>query len=287
MKICVIVPVYNDWYKLQSNLHYFREAVSRGAMKSDVDVVFVDNGSDTVGDVGSDFGLEVCTDPGSYSARNFALRPRIDRYDYFAFTDADCLPEAGWLEAAIDYLGQNGSPLLAGGVEMVARPGGHSFVEAYDLLLGIPQERYVRNGYAVTANLFVRNDVFKVAGLFDDTRFSGGDAELCRRAGSCGFELDYLADSLVRHPARVKWHEIINKVKRVTGGQTGNGAFWSRVKFLIFNLLPPGRAYIFILGNRNKKLASDMAKAFVVVTSLWPLKAMYSVRYFFGGRRSR
>ena len=287
MKICVIVPVYNDWYRLQSNLGCFREAVDRGAVKAAVDVVFVDNGSDALGNVGSHFELEVCVAPGSYSARNFALRTRIDEYDYFAFTDADCIPEAGWLEKAIEFLCEHGSPLLAGGVQMVARPGGHSFVEAYDLLLGIPQERYVRNGYAVTANLFVRNDVFKVAGLFDDTRFSGGDAELCRRARSYGFGLDYLADSLVRHPARVQWREIINKVKRVTGGQTGNGPLFSRVKFLVFNLLPPGRAYIFILSNRNKKLASDMAKAFVVVTLLWPLKSIYSIKYFFGGRRSR
>lgn len=287
MKICVIVPVYNDWYRLQANLGYFREAVERGSVKAAIDVVFVDNGSDVLGNVGSDFGLEVCVSPGSYSARNFALRTRIDQYDYFAFTDADCLPEAAWLENAIDFLSENGSALLAGGVQMVARPGERSFVEAYDLLLGIPQERYVKNGYAVTANLFVRNDVFKVAGLFDDTRFSGGDAELCRRARAFGFELDYLADSCVRHPARVLWSEIINKVKRVTGGQTGNGTFSSRVKFLIFNLLPPGRAYIFIFGNRNNKTASDKAKAFVVVTLLWPLKSMYSLKYFFGGRRSR
>jgi len=287
MKICVIVPVYNDWYRLQSNLDYFREAVYRGSMKSDIDVVFVDNGSDALGDVGPDFGLEVCVVPGSYSARNFALRTRIDKYDYFAFTDADCLPEAGWLENAIDFLSKTRSPLLAGGVQMVARPGVHSLVEAYDLLLGIPQERYVDNGYAVTANLFVRNDVFKVAGLFDDSRFSGGDAELCLRARSFGFELDYLADSFVRHPARIRWSEIINKIKRVTGGQTGNGAISSRVKFLIFNLLPPGRAYVFILRSRNEKLASDMVKACIVVTFLWPLKSIYSIKYFFGGRRSR
>ena len=280
-KFCVIIPVFNDWYRIENNIALFLDMKAR--YRDDLDVVFVDNGSDSIPAVSEEFEVDICTKPGSYSARNFALKKRLDRYDYFIFTDADCKPSDQWISDIYREVEQSKQDLLAGAVIMYSESSRHTLVESYDLILGIPQARYVRNGYAVTANLTVARTVFSTVGVFDDTRFSGGDAEFCRRAVQAGFNLNYCERAAVYHPARKSWSEIVNKVRRVTGGQTGNGPRHSRIKYLVANIIPPARAFLFILNTDASVTFGDKVRAALVVGLLWPVRLIESVKAFMFG----
>lgn len=240
MQISVIVPVFNDWRRVAGLL----EALAAQEFPSDdFEVLLVDNGSTSIPELHNaprSVTVLHCSTPGSYAARNAGIRAA--KADILAFTDADCLPSPQWLKHAYRQLKSNNrsDAVIAGGVTLfLPDPSRPTTYALYDLALGITQERYVRRGYGVTANLFVPKTVFDQVGLFDSKRLSGGDAEFCRRAGSHGIPTLYLGAAEVLHPTRCEWHELAGKVRRVKGGQLLNGPILRRVLYGVRTLLPP------------------------------------------------
>jgi hypothetical protein len=75
------------------------------------------------------------------------------------------------------------------------------------------------DGYATTANLLVRRDVFLRVGPFDGTLLSGGDREWSMRRAAIGASLHYAPDVVVRHPARKTLAQLISKRRRTAGGE--------------------------------------------------------------------
>ena len=255
VRCTVIVPVFDHWHLVPELLAGLSgQALARDAFE----VLLVDNGSARIPedlDLPPNAAVLHCATPGSYAARNFGLRHA--RGWVVAFTDADCRPEPAWLEAALDWFDREGDgAVLAGGVRMFARdsvrPTGF---ELYDLALGMPQARYVARGYGVTANLFVPRTVFERVGVFDESRFSGGDAEFCRRAGAMGVPVRYLETAAVRHPARRSWDELAGKVRRVKGGQVAAGPPGRRLQWIVRTLAPPLRAWGRAFGARDLTIA--------------------------------
>jgi glycosyltransferase involved in cell wall biosynthesis len=145
---------------------------------------------------------------GAYAARNAGLLAA--GADAIAFTDADCIPDPGWLAAGLAAL--RTAPRAAGRIEMI---GGAGFVERLDRARFLRQERYVAEGFGATANLFVRREVFDAVGPFDPRLRSGGDAELGRRATAAGFPILFAEDAVVRHPCRRTALELLSKAHRV------------------------------------------------------------------------
>lgn len=263
LHVSVIVPVYNHWELIPSLM----AKLERQTLPSDrFEILVVDNGSDDVPaapPLPGNARLLHCPTPGSYAARNRAIDEAEGQV--LAFTDADCLPTAEWLETGLKRIEQHPDPevIVAGGVRMVARdPDNPTPYELYDMALGIPQQRYVQRGYAVTANLFVPRAVFDLAGRFDATRFSGGDAEFCRRAVSLGAALEYDGAALVEHPARSDWQELAGKARRVKGGQIMAGPIGRRMLWLGRTCLPPVRAW------RRAFAAPDLSVGQKLVASL-------------------
>jgi len=163
------------------------------------EVVIADDGSRRPLDVEPDgewLRVDRAAPANSYAARNRGAR--LARGRVLAFCDADCRPAPDWLEhglAAVD----DGAGLVAGEV----RPRRPRRVTAWALLDAddsFNQERVVAEGYALGGNVFVRRDVFDRLGGFDETRPSGGDFELARRAVSAGERLVYARDAVVTHP---------------------------------------------------------------------------------------
>jgi glycosyltransferase involved in cell wall biosynthesis len=151
--------------------------------------------------------------PGSYAARNAGVAAAAG--DVLAFTDADCVPEPGWLAAGARAVAD--APLAGGRVVAVA--AGTAPVERYDAALYLDQEAYVREqGFAATANLFVRTEVARAVGGFDADLRSGGDLEFCQRAAAAGHAITYAADAVVRHRPRSTYGELWRLHRRLGAG---------------------------------------------------------------------
>jgi len=211
----IIIPVFEQWGLVPDLV----EAIAQQSMPPG-EVLFVDNGSAhvTVPDnIPFKHRVLSCATPGSYAARNHGVQNASG--EILVFTDADCVPEPGWLAALLAALGEADDRIVAGHVAVAARSSQPNAYEIYDMMFGIAQKRYVARGYAATANLAASRQLFDALGGFDARRKSGGDADFCRRARAMGASLIFAPDAVVRHPARSTWHELQMKTRRMKGGQ--------------------------------------------------------------------
>jgi hypothetical protein len=158
--------------------------------------------------------------------------------------------------------------------------------EVFDVIMGLPQERYVSRGYAVTANLFVPAEAFNEVGLFDEKRFSGGDAEFCRRAGAKGWQLYYCREAAVVHPARRNWQELKIKQQRVKGGQLSSGPAKRRIMYAIITFLPPLRQGYFILASGKLTLGYRISAGWTLM-KLWGVGMAEVLKLLAGGSPER
>jgi glycosyltransferase involved in cell wall biosynthesis len=242
----IVVPVYRQWHlvpKLLSSLD--RQTLPRSLFE----VILVDNGSPDAPPLApGGTALLRCAEPGSYPARNVGAAAA--RGKWLVFTDADCVAAPRWLEALRDAAEAGPGRMLAGAVRMVAsseRPGPS---EIYDIVKGIPQERYVRRGYGATANLAVPRAVFERLGGFEQSRLSGGDAEFCRRAG---LPVILVGQAVVEHPARTSWDQIATKARRIRGGQMMRNTHW-RNRSILGTLISTAYGAWFFLTDRRHTL---------------------------------
>jgi cellulose synthase/poly-beta-1,6-N-acetylglucosamine synthase-like glycosyltransferase len=237
------------------------------------EVIVVDNGSASSPSavLPEDPRLTVLAEPGpgSYRARNLALG--VATGEILAFTDADCLPAPDWLRVAVDHLVERPDVDMIGGrVELAYRAGGpRNGPEWFEFNEGFPQDRYVRNGFAVTANMITRRSVVDRVGPFDAELVSGGDAEWGRRVRDAGGVQSYVARAVVAHPARDTWAELRTKTVRTTGGIVRKTARRPRARMLLLRLLA-GQLYrsvtlpVSVL--RNRKLPSAQARCRYAMT---------------------
>jgi glycosyltransferase involved in cell wall biosynthesis len=285
-RFSVIVPVYQHWALVSGLLACLqRQTLPQAAFET----ILVDNGSaDLV--VPEDLPVNVqvarCLEPGSYAARNHGAG--MASGEWLAFTDADCLPAPEWLQSLDDAIERwkDRPALLAGSVEVVAASGKPGYGEIYDMVRGIPQSRYVSRGYGATANLAVPKALFVELGGFDAQRFSGGDAEFCRRAGAAGHAIHYVPRARVDHPARVSWQEIETKARRVKGGQVAAGRPWRRRIWMLATLVPPV-AHAWRLLAASQHPLSHRLKAILVLHRVWVVELHELIRLLRGGGAER
>ncbi|HEX6929550.1 MAG TPA: glycosyltransferase [Gammaproteobacteria bacterium] len=281
--ISVIVPVFNQWNLVPSLLRCME---AQSLEKGRFELLLVDNGSDSVPPPGNEPAFVrrlSCATPGSYAARNHGVANACG--ELLVFTDADCRPAFDWLEKLATCIDGKELRLVAGGIKVETEEP-LTAAALYDMTLALPQERYVSRGYAVTANLAMTRILFDRMNGFDAARFSGGDADFCRRAVSRGAELRYCAEAVVTHPARRSMDELIRKVRRVKGGQLRNGPFHRRFAYAIRAFLPPVRAWLRIwragaLSGRGRLIVS------LVQGRLWLTEMAETLRLAAGGSPER
>jgi hypothetical protein len=257
-----------------------------------VEVIVVDNegGGEDGGEDGAgprpplppEVRLVACAAPGSYAARNAGAAAA--RGSLLVFTDADCRPEPGWLRALAAAHAETPGALLAGPVRMIP-PAAPSAAACFDLARGIPQESYVRRGYAATANLAAPASVFRALGGFDARRFSGGDAEFCRRARAAGHPLRLAAAAAVGHPCRDSWAALAAKARRVKGGQIAAGPLPHRALWTLRTRTPPLRALSRFV--RAPLPRGQRLRASAVLFALWGVELGETLRLLAGGRPAR
>jgi glycosyltransferase involved in cell wall biosynthesis len=214
--VTVVVPVRNGADGIRTCLTAL--AAQRHAPSFEVIVVDNDSDDDTAAVAREHaIGARVVSEKrrGSYAARNAGIAAAGGAI--LAFTDADCMPEPGWLAAATAAI-DTGADLAAGGIVMPHSPH-PSTVERYDSAVYLRQEDLVTNhGWAVTANLVVRRSVIDAVGPFDAALPSGGDREFCRRAVAAGHKLVYVAEATVGHQPRTRLGEIWRVNRRIGSG---------------------------------------------------------------------
>ena len=210
--VTVVVPVRDGAAVLAG----FLEALAAQLHQPD-EVIVVDNGStDGSGQLARSHPVvsRVVEErqPGSYAARNAGIAAATG--DLLAFTDADCRPESTWLAAGL----QAGSEIVGGDV-VAATSGRPTIWERYDRAIYLDQGRAIRDeGYAATANLFVRRSVFETVGGFDARLASSGDLEWGQRATRAGFGITHVPEARVVHVPRRTAAETWRLHRRLGGG---------------------------------------------------------------------
>lgn len=277
--ISVIVPVHRHWEIVEVLL----EALGGQTLAQDrFEVLIVNNDAPAPPPpvaLPKNARILPCETPGSYAARNAGAAQA--RGKWLVFTDADCRPVPGWLDALTGAMPQG---LRAGPVEMELppEPNAHAI---YDLVRGIPQARYVSHGYATTANLAVPREIFEGLGGFDAARRSGGDAEFCRRAGTRGYELCLVPGAVVAHPCRTNWEELALKARRVKGGQVRAGSVRRRIFWTLRSLAPPLRDTVYYLVSSHPLRFRLIAAT--VRFRLWGVELAEVARLLAGGAAER
>lgn len=214
--VSVIIPVHGDRGELDRTLTCLDRQDFGGAWE----IVLVDNGAngDLPARVARRPRVHVVTEgaPGSYVSRNTGIAATTG--EVLAFTDGDCLPRPQWLGAGLAALAAAGENAFVGG-RIVVEPGPHPTGAAlWDSLNGLRQEVYISQGWAATANLFVRRRTMVAVGVFAASMQSSGDREWGTRASASGVRGVFSEEAAIEHPARASMAELTRKIRRVNSG---------------------------------------------------------------------
>jgi GT2 family glycosyltransferase len=206
-EITVIVPVRDG----EGDMPGLMDALAAQTLAPErFEVVVVDNASrDRTATVAQASGARVISEPVPNRARARNTGAAAARSDLYAFTDVDCRPDSGWLEA---LLGCAGVARLVAGPVTVSTSSPPNAIERFEKLWRFSQEGWVKLGWAATANLMVHRDAFEAVGGLDPAyRRIAEDADFCIRAGRAGHALGYCPDALVRHAAESRMGPFLRR----------------------------------------------------------------------------
>lgn len=218
--VSVIIPTHHDWGRLALCL----QAMSQQTFDR-LEVIVVNNDpGDPCPDGALRDKVQLIAEPrkGSYAARNAGIK--IARGEILAFTDSDCIPQPDWIEESLKFFDSN-PPIsrMAGEVELFYAEAEPTTAELHETVFAFPQERYFREGWAVTANMVAKRAVFEAVGTFDDSLLSGGDKRWGMKAQASGYSIGYAVEACVKHPARRTARELAVKLRRTMGGHFSIG----------------------------------------------------------------
>ncbi len=198
LRVSVIVPVYNGAATIRECLESILAAVQQ---LGSLELIVVDNAStdgtaallDAYGD-----RLRVVreTRRGPAAARNAGWR--VARGRWLAFTDADCIVEAGWLEQLLSPL-ERGDADAAGGCILARREAGavaRFGEQIHDHRAAIED---FWPPYLITMNMAIARDLLEELGGFDERWLRGEDSELSFRLAAQGRRFAYVPKAVVRH----------------------------------------------------------------------------------------
>jgi glycosyltransferase involved in cell wall biosynthesis len=206
----VVIPVHNGAATIERCV---RAVLAQSRLPAHV--IVVDNGStDATAEVAERAGAMVVHEhrPGSYAARNAGIA--ASTADAIAFTDDDCTPDPGWLEALVGAL-EAGVDVVGG--EVVA-PAGHTPAERWGHERGmLSQAGSFAHPFLpcfATANVLWRRTALDRIGGFDDQLQSGGDVDAHWRLQKLGGTLAFAPDAIVVHSHRRSLRQLVRQQHR-------------------------------------------------------------------------
>ncbi|MBW4693749.1 MAG: glycosyltransferase family 2 protein [Lyngbya sp. HA4199-MV5] len=292
--VSIIIPVFNDTDRLQLCL----QALEKQTYPNEYyEIIVVDNNSqENVASVVASFRqvtLAYESRPGSYVARNKGLG--LAKGHIIAFTDADCIPAADWLENGVAaFLSAPNIGLVAGRIDLFVKdPQKPNPIELYEsIALSFPQDRFLEDErFGVTANLFTTRAVLDDVGLFDETLKSGGDKQWGQRVFATGYRQMYADAALVKHPARDSWEDLCKRSIRIIGGRydlmqkNSRSSLHALLDFILF-LKPPFRSLFRIWTDQRLHGTQQKFQFFVVMLRLRSIAIQERFRLQFGGGAS-
>lgn len=220
LQVSIIVPCFDSEATLARCLQSLIDQKTTIAFE----IIVVDNGSKdgsraiaTRFSTTSDGKVVVASEPrpGSYAARNSGVRVAKGRV--LVFTDADCRAGEGWLEALIVAM-DPASPGVYGGLilpegdqaSLISRDAARAGILSADQAMA-----HLRAPFVQTANLAVRREDFERVSGFDETVFSGGDADFCWRfLKVTGGRIVLVRESVVFHHHRETIGSLYRQFRR-------------------------------------------------------------------------
>lgn len=298
--VSIIIPVFNDGERLKLCL----EALAGQTYgRSHFEIIVIDNGSDPLEPVEEavkpydNVKLVFESIPGSYAARNRGLT--LARGEVIAFTDADCIPAANWLEKGVYCLQHTPNcGQVIGKIELFfADPQAPTPVELYESVTAFSQEKLLQRFHGgATANVFTWRHVVDKVGSFDIQFRSGGDMEWGHRIYTEGYQQIYVEEVLVQHPARSSFQELYTRTRRITGGHYDiqlkqAKTAWQRqaiiLRILLQNLVPPVLFTINTFFDKRLKGLDQRLKVSSLMFAVRYISAMEILRLKLGGKSIR
>lgn len=240
--VSVIVPVLNMPHAIRRCVEAL---LAQTYPRTNYEIIIVDNGStDATVRVLREYPVTMLSETGirsPYAARNLGLQHA--RGEIIALTDADCAPQADWIERGVDALVSEPADMVGGHVRFLFSPS-RTPAEMYDSIANLEMKNSITlRGEAKTGNLFVRRKVFDAVGTFPGEVRSGGDRFWTGRATRSGFTLVYRPDVVVGKKARTIFR-LLKKSYRIGKGQPAVWVDRSRsvlgmAKSMVRDALPP------------------------------------------------
>lgn len=195
--VTVIIPALNEERVIGDCL---RALAEQTYPRDRYEVVVVDNGSrDRTAEMSRAAGATVLHEsrPSAYVARNMAIRATTG--DYLAFTDADCVPVAGWIAELVSEESRSGTGVVAGQIEYRM-----SFESLGNRMLIASRSRDVIREFvcvhrcAPTGNVMIRRALLDQHGLFCETAY-GSDIAMSKRLAGLGHPPVFAPEAVVVH----------------------------------------------------------------------------------------
>lgn len=131
---------------------------------------------------------------GAAAGRNTAWRAA--RAPIVAFTDDDCVPAPGWLEAGLAALESGGADVVVGRTEPDPTEA-HWLERPFSRSLLVDTPRFFE-----TCNIFYRRADLERLGGLDEALSTGEDTDLGLRFTDAGARVAFVPEALVRHRVR-------------------------------------------------------------------------------------
>jgi glycosyltransferase involved in cell wall biosynthesis len=161
---------------------------------TDVEVIVVDDGStDGSAELAEQRGVAVIRGDGQGAVAARQLGVKAATGDVLAFTDSDCVPEPGWLEAGVRAI-DAGADVVQGHTRSACRRG------LLERSLWVEDD-----GLYETCNVFYRRSAFDAVGGFDDQAADRLGFRPDERAKGLGFGEDTLLGWRVRRQGRAAY----------------------------------------------------------------------------------
>lgn len=287
--VSVIVPAYNEEAHISNCI---RSLLDQSYPEDEYEVIIVDNGStDKTPEIVNGFPVKLLFEDvkSSYAARNRGI---LNSCGYIiTFTDADCMADRDWIKNSVEIL--NGeADFIAGKIELLSNEK-PSLIETYGLSRFMTQDVFAGDGWAATANMVTKRELFEEVGLFDQRLVSGGDLEWGRRASGMGYKIVYGEYIVVKHPTRKSFKDLFSSVFRYGVGmgqiykiRQGNINNDPVKKFnYIFRMMFENIGYGCIKEierlkeYRNRNSSNIMFLQFLILTLLLGIGSIYGIIY--------